>query len=238
MVRNASGNVLVNDDRVPRRGGKRNSSRKALAVLPRWEAGERRDRIVTAAADLFCENGFHETTVRQIADRVGILSGSLYHHFGSKEDIFEEIIRNYVSERREAIVSGASESAGLHKAISRMCTVHIVHVLSNSTISTIMVNEVRMIERFDRYKFVREAEAEVVGAWRGVLQSAVSAGKLHPDIDCGLIIGSIMTLINNALSYMGESDGTGDGPSHGNLDHIIDQILAIVFGIISPWLKS
>ena len=46
---------------------------------------DRRERILAAAAMRFAEFGFGATTVRQIADDVDILSGSLYHHFATKE---------------------------------------------------------------------------------------------------------------------------------------------------------
>jgi AcrR family transcriptional regulator len=52
-----------------------------------------RDRILHAAARLFHERGYQGTTVRDIADVVGILSGSLFHHFRSKEEILLEIMR-------------------------------------------------------------------------------------------------------------------------------------------------
>ena len=41
---------------------------------------------------LFAEKGFRNTTVRDIADAAGILSGSLYHHFDSKESMVDEIL--------------------------------------------------------------------------------------------------------------------------------------------------
>ena len=52
-----------------------------------------RDRILHAAARLFRERGYKGTTVRDIADEVGILSGSLFHHFRSKEEMLLDIMR-------------------------------------------------------------------------------------------------------------------------------------------------
>lgn len=52
-----------------------------------------RERILNAAARLFRERGFKRTTVRDIAEVVGILSGSLFHHFRSKEEMLLEIMR-------------------------------------------------------------------------------------------------------------------------------------------------
>jgi len=50
-------------------------------------AGNRRADVVRLAGELFAQKGFRATTVREIADAAGILSGSLYHHFDSKESI-------------------------------------------------------------------------------------------------------------------------------------------------------
>lgn len=67
-----------------------------------------RERILHAAAYLFRERGFKGTTVRDIAQEVGILSGSLFHHFGSKEEMLLEIMREAalsVCIRAEEIIS-------------------------------------------------------------------------------------------------------------------------------------
>lgn len=48
--------------------------------------------IEEAAIALFMEQGYHGTSMRQIADRVGLALGGIYNHFSSKEEIFEGII--------------------------------------------------------------------------------------------------------------------------------------------------
>lgn len=51
-------------------------------------AAARRDLILLEAARLFSERGFAATTTRDIAKAAGILGGSIYYHFASKEEIF------------------------------------------------------------------------------------------------------------------------------------------------------
>src|SRR5262245_64791759 len=58
----------------------------------------RREQLLQIAAELFASKGFRNTTVRDIADQAGILSGSLYHHFDSKESMVDEILRTFQEE--------------------------------------------------------------------------------------------------------------------------------------------
>ena len=54
-----------------------------------------RNTIVEAAHDLFVQQGYHGTSMRQIAQRAGIALGGLYNHFESKEKVFESVFLEY-----------------------------------------------------------------------------------------------------------------------------------------------
>src|SRR5271165_3831115 len=98
---------------------------------------DRRSDVVQIAAELFAQKGFRATTVREIADAAGILSGSLYHHFDSKESIGEEILSSFINdvladyrdaassdgsprEVVEQIVRSTSRTLSLHRAALAM----------------------------------------------------------------------------------------------------------------------
>ena len=54
----------------------------------------RREEIVAVAEAVFLAQGFTETTMRDVAARAGASKETLYRHFGSKEDLFAEVVRN------------------------------------------------------------------------------------------------------------------------------------------------
>ncbi|HEX4869124.1 MAG TPA: TetR/AcrR family transcriptional regulator [Moraxellaceae bacterium] len=80
-----------------------------------------RGRVLRAAAHLFRSQGYERTTVRDLARVVGIQSGSLFHHFKSKEDILlavmEEGIRFNLERMREAYEAGAEPRQQLRNLI-------------------------------------------------------------------------------------------------------------------------
>lgn len=59
------------------------------------EERDTRQDILDAALDLFAENGFFGTSMREIARRVGVRESALYHHFPSKESILEALAQTY-----------------------------------------------------------------------------------------------------------------------------------------------
>lgn len=62
------------------------------------KATARREQIMDFAAELFAEKGVGGTTVREIGERAGVFSGSLYHYFPSKDALVQEILSRYMAD--------------------------------------------------------------------------------------------------------------------------------------------
>lgn len=79
-----------------------------------------RGKVLSAAASLFREQGYERTTVRDIAARVGIQSGSLFHHFASKEEILKAVMIDVIrfnTERLRGAVEAAADTKGQLRAL-------------------------------------------------------------------------------------------------------------------------
>ena len=64
------------------------------------EPTTRRQEILDAAAELFASKGVGATPIREIADRVGVVAGALYHHFPSKQAMVDEVVTDYLENLR------------------------------------------------------------------------------------------------------------------------------------------
>jgi AcrR family transcriptional regulator len=73
----------------------------------------RRDEILAAAAGLFAADGYQTTSMREVAAAAGILAGSLYHHFPSKEAIAVELVERYHADLERAVRASGPAPSGL-----------------------------------------------------------------------------------------------------------------------------
>src|SRR5271157_1956106 len=62
-----------------------------------------RDRILQTALDLFIEQGYDKTSLREIAERVGVTKAALYYHFESKEKIFATLVEPIIEVQARAM---------------------------------------------------------------------------------------------------------------------------------------
>src|SRR6185437_850924 len=76
------------------------------APTPRTDT---RSRVQKVALELFAEQGYEKTSLREIAERLGVTKAALYYHFRSKEDIVRSFVEDYRAELEKVIAWGASQ---------------------------------------------------------------------------------------------------------------------------------
>ena len=146
----------------------------------------RREELLQIAAGLFAEKGFKNTTVRDIADAAGILSGSLYHHFDSKESMVDEILSTFQDElfgRYDAILlSDAAPRAKLEQAVQ----VSFEAIDRHRDEVAIFQNEAAYLGTFERFAYLADRNAESRAVWITLLDDAARAKVLRPELDVEL----------------------------------------------------
>jgi AcrR family transcriptional regulator len=76
------------------------------------QAAETRNLLVQAARELFGERGFASTSIDEIAERVGVTTGGVYHHFADKRELFRAVHEEIERELAEAIIRGIEARSG------------------------------------------------------------------------------------------------------------------------------
>jgi AcrR family transcriptional regulator len=94
------------------RGSAGQHAQAGAATVDR-EAGSRagtRQRIQSVALELFAEQGYDKTSLREIAERLGVTKAALYYHFKSKEDLVASLVEKYFIKIDTLIEWGRSQA--------------------------------------------------------------------------------------------------------------------------------
>lgn len=135
-------------------------------VLNRMAEGglQRRDQILVAAEGLFARHGFPTTSVRDIADALGIQAGSLYAHIETKEDLLWEIV-NAAADRFFAAAEpiAASDLLPIEK-LRRVMAAHVGVITDSTASASVYSTQWRHLTEPRRNAFAarRDAYEEIV----------------------------------------------------------------------------
>ena len=150
-------------------------------------ANTRRNELLALAATMFAQRGLRATTVRDIADSAGILSGSLYHHFSSKEEMVDEVLRGFLDwlfSRYEQIV--ATEPNPLER-LKGLFMASFEAIENRHAEVVIYQDEAKRLAEQERFAYVDERNREQRKMWVEVLNQGISQGYFRPDVDVDLV---------------------------------------------------
>jgi TetR/AcrR family transcriptional regulator, cholesterol catabolism regulator len=147
---------------------------------------QRRADMLRLAGELFAQKGYRATTVREIADAAGILSGSLYHHFDSKESIGDEILSGFMSEvlaDYRAAVAAAADPRAVLEQIVRSTSVTLAR---HRAALAMLQNDWSFFSTQPRFAYLRKALREIERIWITQLELGVQSGVFRADLDAKL----------------------------------------------------
>src|SRR5689334_7711153 len=151
------------------------------------QPASRRDELLDLAARMFAERGLKATTVRDIADSAGILSGSLYHHFKSKEQMVEEVLRDFLDwlfARYQLIVESEASPLERLKGLFMASFEAIEHRHAQVVIYQ---DEAKRLSAQPQFAFVEARNKEQRQMWVDILQQGIADGSFRPDLDVDLV---------------------------------------------------
>ena len=158
---------------------------------PRAAAGSRRkEEIIRIATELFHEKGYHETSLDDIAERVGFSKPAIYYYFNSKDDILFEIVDRIVADALERIREIANRPGSAADRLHALLTENTKVILENLEANTVFYNS-RGLLTPEREHDVREREREYTAVVRDLYVEGVRAGELR-DIDPSVVTATLL----------------------------------------------
>ena len=147
-------------------------------------APARRSELLATAAEVFAEQGYNATTVRKIADHAGMLAGSLYYHFDSKESMLEEILRTFLDELWDGYDTESFREIDRHRAAV-----------------AIYQKESRQLVAQERFAFLAASQRRFEKAWLSTLERGVAERAFRADLDVRLTYRFVRDTVWVAASW-------------------------------------
>lgn len=136
------------------------------------------DKIVDAALDSFAKYGYHATSMRKLAETVGIQTASLYHWYPGKEALLTSIMDDFLGQLARDVRAAVERHATPIDRLGAAVRTHVIHHGRYRRAAFVTDTEVRALTGAERTRIVgiRDSYADLV---RGLIMDGVESGDFR-----------------------------------------------------------
>ena len=142
------------------------------------------------------ERGYSATSIQAVADRVGVLKGSLYHYFSSKEELLFRILEESHLESSAIAQNVAALGLGPLEELTEYLKRQSLWYLANVERANIFFTEARNLTG-DRLKVTEQRAGEFAKHVRDLITAAQEQGQIRSQLDPRLLTRYVLGSLNN-----------------------------------------
>jgi len=167
----------------------------------RRSGGERKPReerwaeLIEVATQVFYEKGYDGASLQDIADRLGMLKGSLYYYIQSKEDLLFDVISSVHKQGLEVVRGKADVPGGPLDKLESVILGHVEHTCRNLVPTAVFLHELSALPT-ERRQEILGTEHAYQGVFRDLVERGQAAGEVRADLDPRLAALSILGSTN------------------------------------------
>ena len=175
--------------------------------------------LLAIATDLFARLGYERTTVRELADAMGIESGSLYSHISSKEDLLREIIVHNANEYFERSQAALAHLGGADERLRALCRAHMRVMTDERSACLVYFKEWRKLPEPVRTE-IAGLRKQYEETFEGVIRAGSEEGAFgRVDPRWGALV--VLSTLNWTFEWY-----SPDGPL--SADEVADQLVDVL----------
>ncbi len=155
-----------------------------------------RKKILSAAQDLFAKNGFAAASISKIAAKARINQSLIYHHFGSKEELWKAVKHEFSQELEQDRPLSEDEITDLDTFVQKIVVKRLNRYLDNPELVRIMGWQ-KMEKNRDHLAGGTPASP---AKWKKIIETLQKKKEINPDISPDLLVLLIVSLTSGAVS--------------------------------------
>jgi AcrR family transcriptional regulator len=137
-----------------------------------------RSRLIAVATEMFAAQGYENTSIEAVLREAGVSRGSLYHHFASKEALFEAVLEDVEARVGEQAVAAAADVDGPVAAL-RAGALAWIRLAGDPVVRQILLIDSLSVLGWERWRALDERP---LGLIKAVLQTVADEGGLRPEL--------------------------------------------------------
>lgn len=197
----------------------------------RLQTSDTREKIMTAALEVFSAKGFHGTTVDEIAERAELGKGTVYRHFHSKKGLFSELIRSKVAELEQAVAGAIDPRADVLAVIEGYLTIYFAFFDCNRDLYKVLIQEQSDFGAEVKALYIGNILKKVPLLKRKILQATKNG--LLKQMDFHTVFYGVMGFIDGIMQKWLASDG-----EYSLVDDLPTVIETVFYGFVNPELPG
>lgn len=184
--------------RVDQAGGRRASNGVARGVRKKKE--DRWVELLDVAAQVFFEQGYDRTSLQEIADRTGILKGSIYYYIDTKADLLGHILRQAHDAGLRRLAPIASGPGSPVSRLQAMIEQHLRYVCTDRARMAVFVHERERLTEEQRAKYLIDEHA-YRDCFERVLREGQESGHFITNCDPQLLSICLLGSLNSVYQW-------------------------------------
>lgn len=138
-------------------------------------------RLLLGAAYLFHKQGYAKTTVRELANFIGIQSGSLFHHFKSKDDILANVMEQTIIYNHARLLDAIQKSNDPEQQLKHLIKAELISISGDTgSAMAVLVHEWFALST-EKQEELLKLRNDYENIWLTVIQKLRDAGKIQHD---------------------------------------------------------
>jgi AcrR family transcriptional regulator len=183
-----------------------------------------RDEILTAAAQIFSQKGFHATSMQDIAEAVNLQKASLYHHVSSKQEILVDVLDMaldlFIANMQAVMLRPLAPDEMLRQAMQ----VYMVTILQQRDLASVLLLEHRSLEPDLHSRHIPRRD-RFESLWRELIQHGLEAGRYY-NVDPAMAARALLGVMNWVITwYSPEGNLTPEQISRQYADLFLNGLL-------------
>jgi AcrR family transcriptional regulator len=173
-----------------------------------------RDLILESAAQVFCQKGYNGASMADIAKVVGLQKATLYHHFGSKQEILAELLDRAMDIVTENMTQVLLLDCRPDEKIKLAMRAYLQVLCEQPDLSSVLLLEYRSLEK-ELYKRHIVNRDKFEKMWRDLIREGVNSGILRSE-SVSMTVRAMLGVMNWTITWY-RSEGKLSGEEIADL---------------------